>query len=153
MIKTILVATDPYGKRVLTTPCKRANIHHASKTIENLIDTADYYNMLERKNNTDEYCCGLAANQIGENVSIFIYRKHNTWKYMINPLIVYWSKDTIHHKEGCMSMARSKVIERHKVIEVMYQTLDSTIMRKERFTGLTALIIQHEYDHLKGKLI
>ena len=55
-------------------------------------------------------------------------------------------------EEGCLSIPgiREKVV-RHATIVLRYED-EQRQMHEETFTGLTARVIQHEYDHLEGVL-
>lgn len=70
---------------------------------------------------------------------------------MYNPVIV--KKDTLYEREeGCLSLDGVRKTTRYQNIEVEY--LDSSWKkRRQRYSGWTAQIIQHEIDHLSGIII
>ena len=92
---------------------------------------------------------GIAAPQIGYRWRIFIAVD----TVMIDPIIVEKSEETAISREGCLSCPKvTRLIDRSKEITVEYT--DEEGKRKiEKFEGLKAFVIQHEYDHLEGKLI
>jgi peptide deformylase len=56
------------------------------------------------------------------------------------------------YEEGCLSIPniREKV-ERNEKLRIRYHD-ESWNLREEDFDGMKARIIQHEYDHLEGKM-
>ena len=101
---------------------------------------------------------GLAANQIGilkQIVTIF-FIDHETKKEiqynLFNPEIISYSKEKIIMEEGCLSLPEQFAeIERPKKISLKYLDDDNkTIIREVE--GVEARILQHEIDHLSGKL-
>lgn len=98
MIKEII--TD---KEKLTEPCikcKFVNSIFTADVVENLIDTAEY-----NKFN----CAGLAANQIGHNLRIFVMKIKNKLVPMVNPEFITKSKSFRYDKEGCLSFPGTSV--------------------------------------------
>ena len=70
---------------------------------------------------------------------------------MLNPVIVKKSKP-YETEEGCLSLEGVRRTTRYETIEVEYR--DANFKRcKQRYTGWTAQIIQHEIDHCDGILI
>ncbi len=55
-------------------------------------------------------------------------------------------------EEGCLSLFGVRKTERYKDIEVEYQDINFK-KQKQKFSGWTAQIIQHECDHLAGIII
>ena len=101
---------------------------------------------------------GLAAVQIGilkRIVVIDISNKDEKKKPIsfINPIIRKLSEDTSIYEEGCLSIPDTFIeIERPKICEVEYIDLDG----KKNFLkcdGLLSTCLQHEINHLDGKLI
>ena len=72
---------------------------------------------------------------------------------MINPRIVALGKEMSEHEEGCLSIPEVRIdIERPSSVTVRY--LDRDGKRQEiAAEGLLATVVQHEIDHLNGKLI
>ncbi len=72
---------------------------------------------------------------------------------IINPVIHYPSQVKEMFSEGCLSIPGIHVsVPRYKKIELEFLNLE---MNKQKIScsGLLARVIQHEYDHLNGKLI
>lgn len=70
---------------------------------------------------------------------------------MYNPVIV--KKDTPYEtEEGCLSLDGVRKTTRYRNIEVEY--LDSSWKKhRQKFSGWTAQVVQHEADHLEGRII
>ena len=106
---------------------------------------------------------GLAANQVGLDLSIFIIRptEKSKTKVFINPKIIKTgvinhapTKKPISKKkvklEGCLSIPRIwGPVKRRNRIFLKYQDLTGKEFIKW-FSGFEAIIIQHEMDHLNG---
>lgn len=103
---------------------------------------------------------GLAAPQIGVNKQIFIAdlssmtdRKYAACKVIfINPEILSVSKAVETENEGCLSFPdmRGNVVRPFKVR--MRGLIPSGAVRTIEATGLFARCLQHEFDHLHGRL-
>ena len=96
-------------------------------------------------------CVGMAANMIGVRKKIIIVNIGFADIVMYNPVITSKSGayDT---EEGCLSLDGVRKTTRYKDIEVEY--LDSSWEKhKQKFSGWTAQIVQHELDHLEGTII
>lgn len=101
---------------------------------------------------------GLAAPQVGVSKRILVmnakkYLKKKARSYaMINPEIIE-SRGQISNVELCFSCPGIEVrINRAEHITVQFQDLSGSEYTKE-FHGIEAIILQHEIDHLNGKLI
>lgn len=98
------------------------------------------------------HCVGLAANMIGESKCIIAIKAGETYLAMLNPEIVKKSAKKYKTKEGCLSLDGERETLRYDWIEVKYRDMDFKKQR-QKFSGFTAQIIQHEIDHLGGILI
>ncbi len=98
-----------------------------------------------------ERCVGMAANMIGVKKRIIIATVGFLNVVMYNPKIV--KKDTPYEtEEGCLSLEGVRKTTRYENIEVEY--LDSRWQKhRQKYSGWTAQIIQHEIDHLSGIII
>ena len=101
---------------------------------------------------------GLAANQVGilkQIVTINFEDKENNKKanyILFNPSIINYSKETIVMEEGCLSLPEQYAdIERPKKINIEYINENKQSITRE-VDGYEARILQHEIDHLSGKL-
>ena len=96
-------------------------------------------------------CVGMAANMIGEKKLIIIVSLGFEDLIMINPVLL--SKDGPYTaEEGCLSLDGIRKTTRYNNIEVEYVDEDWK-KHKEKYSGFTSQIIQHEMDHLEGILI
>ena len=101
---------------------------------------------------------GLAANQIGvlkQIVTIFFIdneTKKETKYTLYNPKILSYSNETIVMEEGCLSLPEQFAeIERPKNISLQYLNEKNQLIKKN-VEGVESRILQHEIDHLSGKL-
>lgn len=100
---------------------------------------------------------GLAGPQVGEALRLLVVdiakegEPSDPMKF-INPEIVWASDEKMTWEEGCLSLPDQFAdVERPKEVKVRY--LDETGARKEiHATGLMAICLQHEMDHLDGVL-
>ena len=100
---------------------------------------------------------GLAAPQIGILKRLIVMdcsnqnKKASPLKF-VNPEILKTSSDKSEYEEGCLSLpTQFAKVERPSYIEVTYQDENGKKMNKN-FSGLEATCLQHEIDHLNGKL-
>lgn len=71
---------------------------------------------------------------------------------LINPEVVWSSDEQSVYEEGCLSIPEQYAdVERPTEVDVTWTDLDGKEQR-ERFDGLWATCVQHEIDHLDGKL-
>lgn len=95
---------------------------------------------------------GLAANQIGIDLSIAVLDAGQGLKILINPELIKAQGETI-EEEGCLSLPGVFFkIKRPKYIEVEAQDRFGQPI-KIKTQDLEARVICHEIDHLNGKLI
>ena len=96
-------------------------------------------------------CVGMAANMIGVRKRIIIVNMGIMNVVMYNPVIV--RKDTPYEtEEGCLSLEGIRKTTRYQNIEVEYFDAGWK-KRRQKYSGWTAQIIQHEVDHLDGIII
>ena len=96
-------------------------------------------------------CVGMAANMIGVRKRIIAVNLGLMNLAMVNPEIVS-KKRPYTAEEGCLSLVGVRKTTRYEEIEVAY--LDQNFKpQKQKFTGWTAQIIQHEVDHCEGIII
>jgi peptide deformylase len=104
---------------------------------------------------------GLAAPQIGKGVRLFVVDGSaledepglDTFKQaFINPVMIEELGTPWDFEEGCLSIPniREKISRKQKV-KIRYYDEDWK-PHEEEFDGMKARIIQHEYDHIEGKL-
>ncbi|HUC31670.1 MAG TPA: peptide deformylase [Candidatus Paceibacterota bacterium] len=143
------------GNPIIRTKSKR--VHASSKrnkaVIRNLIDSMRYHGLV-----------GMAAPQIGINQRIFVTeirmtksRKQNQLdpvRIFINPKILSSSRKKIFGYEGCGSVASGVLFGSVKRSQSVVVEAFNEKGKKFRLraSGLLARIIQHEFDHLEGKV-
>ena len=137
MVKNIV--HDPIFLAQKSEPATEAD----AGVIKDLVDTL--------KANEAE-CVGMAANMIGVKKSIIAINVGIGQLVMINPKIISKNKPFM-TTEGCLSLAgEPKETRRYFEIEVEY--LDREFKpQKQKYSGWSAQIIQHEIDHCNGVLI
>lgn len=99
---------------------------------------------------------GIAAPQVGINKNlIWVQRFDKTgepFEFFINPKIIWRSKLTRLGTEGCLSIPdRREEVQRNYAIRLQYWDKNGNII-EENIEGFTAVIFQHEVDHLYGIL-
>ena len=98
-----------------------------------------------------EHCVGMAANMIGVRKNIIIVNMGFIDVVMFNPVIVS-KHDMYETEEGCLSLDGVRKTTRYQEIEVEYYDFNWKKQR-QKLSGWTAQICQHEIDHLSGKII
>ncbi|MDT8392436.1 MAG: peptide deformylase [Bacteroidales bacterium] len=105
---------------------------------------------------------GLAAPQVNKSIRLFIVdatpyaedfpEAANFRKVFINPVILREEGEEWSFNEGCLSVPniREEII-RKPHITIEYQDRDFNLV-EEKYSGLIARIIQHEYDHIEGTI-
>ena len=98
---------------------------------------------------------GLAAIQVGYQLRMFVMdvnRSEEKPQVFINPEIIKKSKESITDFEGCLSAPGKRgEVKRYIRITLKYQDEEGEEIVKT-FYNLAARCIQHEMDHLEGKL-
>jgi peptide deformylase len=104
---------------------------------------------------------GLAAPQIGQSAKIIVVYSKPSRKYLalLNPQVLWHSKRTRigvpgskNPFEGCLSVPGFwGKVRRPCLVKVLYQTPTGAKVIK-KFRGFTAVVVQHEIDHLEGIL-
>ncbi|MFN8286247.1 MAG: peptide deformylase [Chitinophagales bacterium] len=123
--------------------------------LEKLID--DMYETMEKAKGV-----GLAAPQINKAIRLFVIDSTRMYdegeeeqglrEVFINAQITEESGKEWPYEEGCLSIPGIREdVYREEKVKIKY--LDRNFKAHEKtFTGLTARVIQHEYDHIEGKL-
>ena len=128
---------------------KKIKSEKFQKFLDELIETARNHQLPEGWTTA-----GLAAIQVGKPLKVFIILETETREYktFINPEIEYIGSEKEKDIEGCLSLPDDQSeVSRHRKIEVKYTNRQGE-KKKEKYEGFDARIIQHEYDHLEGKL-
>ncbi|MBK8109179.1 MAG: peptide deformylase [Saprospiraceae bacterium] len=105
---------------------------------------------------------GLAAPQVGHAIRLFVVdtiqiqeegeEEKGIKKVFINAQIMEETGDLWTYEEGCLSIPNiTGDVERKKNIHIRY--LDENFLpQEEKYEGMNARVIQHEYDHIEGRL-
>ena len=101
---------------------------------------------------------GLAAPQVGALIRLIVLDCNHSEDQnldaiqMFNPEVLFASEEKNIHEEGCLSIPdQYGEVERSSVVTVRW--IDRAGIEEQRtFEGLWATCVQHEIDHLNGKL-
>ena len=96
-------------------------------------------------------CVGMAANMIGIKKNIIIVSMGQVDVVMFNPVIIS-KRDPYETEEGCLSLDGVRKTTRYREIEVEYYDFNWKKQR-QKMSGWTAQIAQHEIDHGAGIII
>ena len=99
----------------------------------------------------EEGCVGMAANMIGVKKRIIAVNMGFMNVAMFNPKIVK-RNGKYETEEGCLSLDGVRKCVRYQEIKVEYEDINFKRQR-QKYSGWTAQIIQHECDHLNGIII
>jgi peptide deformylase len=105
---------------------------------------------------------GLAAPQVGQSIRLFVidldvfrdeYPELKGFKKIfINPQIEFLPSKNVKFSEGCLSLPGIyKNVKRPDRIRITYQD-EAFNSITEEYSGFASRVIQHEYDHLEGRL-
>jgi peptide deformylase len=98
---------------------------------------------------------GLAATQVDRHIRLIVMdtsETHDQPRVLINPELVTGSDDWILGEEGCLSVPQIyEKVERHARVRVRALGRDGQPYEFDA-EGLAAVCVQHEMDHLMGKV-
>jgi peptide deformylase len=135
----LVASTDPILKTNITEDTEGVAGWNLPQIIEQLHET--------RKANR---ALGLAANQVGIPLRIFVMGNDFCEFTCINPEIIEQSESRIIETEGCLSFP-GLVLKVSRAAEIKVRYRDADFKEVECvFTGLFARCFQHELDHLNG---
>jgi peptide deformylase len=131
-----------FGDPVLKTPTQKiTDLSSAESLIKDLLDTTSLPGR-----------AGVAATQIGVSLAAFSYNVHGEIGYLINPEIIGLEGDVQLVEEGCLSVPGLwHKTPRYPNATARGQLLDGSVVEITG-EGLLAQALQHECDHLEGKL-
>ncbi|MCR2029833.1 peptide deformylase [Alistipes timonensis] len=125
------------------------------------MERADDYETLRRRmlatvQDPENTGVGIAAPQVGilrRMIAVQRFDKPGEpFEIYLNPKIIEYSAETAPGREGCLSIPdRSGEVKRAQRITLRYRD-EQFAERLERISGFTAVIFQHEIDHLDGIL-
>ncbi|MDQ7080435.1 MAG: peptide deformylase [Paracoccaceae bacterium] len=143
-LRTILIHPDPRLKKVC------APVDGVDRSVRKLAD-----DMLETMH--DAPGIGLAAPQVGILQRLIVMdcaKKDEEPQPMalINPEVTWVSEELNTYSEGCLSIPEQyEDVTRPAEVRVRWLDLDGK-PQEQKFDGLWATCVQHEIDHLNGKL-
>lgn len=143
MIRPILIHPDPRLKKVCDP------VTEITAEIKRLAD-----DMLETM--YDAPGIGLAAPQVGVTRRLLVMDCIKDGPpeplVLVNPQILWSSEDLSIYEEGCLSIPEQYAdVKRPAEVRVRWTDLDGATQERH-FAGLWATCVQHEIDHLDGKL-
>jgi len=96
---------------------------------------------------------GLAAIQVGILRRLFVFHDEDEDRVVVNPVLTVRGNDTEVDEEGCLSLGPIRMpVER--AVEVTLDGFDATGAPVHlELEGISARVVQHEIDHLDGKMI
>ena len=99
---------------------------------------------------------GLAGVQVGilKNILVVdVSKKRNRPRFIANPKIIT-AKGEVVIEEGCLSIP-DKQVKVKRFSDILLECIDGKIGKSGKFlfSGFEAIAIQHEMDHLVGKII
>lgn len=150
-----------YGAQILRKKAKEISSDHAD--LNKLID--DMWETMYASSGV-----GLAAPQINKDIRLFVMDSSQIFENMeedelgkypdepgikkvfINATLKELKGDEWSYNEGCLSIPKIRE-DVFRPEELTLEYFDENFVKHtETFNGLTARIIQHEYDHIEGKL-
>ncbi len=151
----MIIPISSFGLPILRVKCKNINADYPN--LNDLIN--DMWETMYNANGV-----GLAAPQINLGVKLFVIDtttfkndSENSGfkpvkKVFINAIITNETGDEWNFSEGCLSIPEIREdISRKSIISIEY--FDENFNKHtDKFEGLNARVIQHEYDHINGIL-
>lgn len=129
----------PYDDPLLTKRLEYKEIEDKKAFAENLENATRLFNGI-----------GLSANQVGIDNRVFSIVFDKFSETFFDPKIVQYSDETVLFDEGCLSQPGVFIkLKRPKSVRIEYTTREGERITAD-FSGITARIIQHEYDHMEG---
>ncbi len=147
---TIKSETDSLFLRKLSAPLNIADVKS-----EYFISLAN--SMLLTVTNPENEGVGIAAPQVGISKQLIavqrIDKEGEPFEFYVNPKIVSFSDDKKTGGEGCLSVPGMKgLVDRYQEIVIEYNDIEDFTIKSDTIEGFTAVIFQHEIDHLNGIL-
>lgn len=143
----------------LHSQCKKVPLHKGLEIGRELFKFLRQWN----KQHPSKPGIGLAAPQLGIDASVCVIMVDKLQLVLVNPVILNSSDVVISSTESCLSLpGKSVQVPRHIWVELESDNVAKTIFGVDltRVTGksyekaiIEAVCVQHEYDHLQGKLI
>ncbi len=131
------------GDPVLRTPADEVRVFdkELAALVRDLVETVDHPGR-----------AGLAAPQIGVSARVFSYNIDGVIGHVVNPTITELSEETQDGDEGCLSVPGLWA----PTVRAVHAVVDGFDVHGEPLrlegSGLMARCLQHEVDHLDGKV-
>jgi len=147
MILPIVLYGDPILKK------KAANIEKGDNSVKEFVKSM-FETMYKAQG------VGLAAPQVGHSIRLFVIDTapmeekgtEGLKRAFINPVMLEELGEEWAFEEGCLSIPGIRAdVNRKEAIRIRYFDEDQE-EHEETFDGMSARVIQHEYDHIEGKL-
>jgi peptide deformylase len=132
-----------YPDNILLTPCVEVEV---TKEVSQIAE--EMFNFMSKLHWGKPV--GLAAPQVGHNIRLF-WALDNLY---INPKIIERSKHMTICEEGCYSLEENKfdyTVSRHSEITLEWRDKKNKL-HCSKFKDFKAQVIQHEYDHIEGRM-
>ena len=149
----VLVVSSPEDSLVLRTPSRdlsRGTLRSAdfSRLSEKLLATV---------RDSSQNGVGIAAPQIGLNLRVVavqrLDKEGEPFEVYPNVRIDEYSEEVVRGREGCLSVPPYRgIVPRSSSVTVSYTDVSTMKRVSEKVEGFTAVIFQHECDHLDGIL-
>lgn len=145
---TINSPKDSLFLREIAKPLTKADIE--SEYFNNLT-----HSMLLTVTNPDNEGVGIAAPQVGISKQLIavqrLDKENEPFEFYINPKIVSTLGEKQFGGEGCLSVPGYRGdVERYRNITIEYNHISTFEIVSETIEGFTAVVFQHEIDHLNG---
>ena len=113
-----------------------------NKLINDMFETID----------SSSYGIGLSAPQVGYNLNLFVVKTTNVEEVFINPEI-YLEGLNLQVKETCLSVPDLILpVDRRERVKIKFYDRN-WVLRYCEYKENIAIIVQHEFDNINGKLI
>ncbi|WP_425392935.1 peptide deformylase [Ekhidna sp.] len=147
MIFPIVLYGDPVLKK------KASEVEEGDDTVKEFVESM-YETMYAAQG------VGLAAPQVGQSLRVFVVdtspmeddEEEGLKQAFINPIMIEEMGEEWAFEEGCLSIPGVRAdVNRKPQIKIEYFD-ENWELHEETFDGMKARVIQHEYDHIEGKL-
>jgi peptide deformylase len=151
MMKYPIIAYGDPVLRKVATAIQPDEYPHIKELIDNMYETM-----------YAAHGVGLAAPQVGISMRLFVVdaspfaedddELKGFKKVFLNAMVLAETGEEWPFNEGCLSIPDIREdVYRNKIVRLSYYD-ENWKHHEETFSGMAARIIQHEYDHIEGKL-
>ena len=152
-VMRVLTVEDEADMKVLRTPCRDLSARELADPLYEALAAK----MLATVTSPEQDGVGIAAPQVGVSRNVIavqrLDKEGEPFEVYPNIRITAFRGEQEAGREGCLSIpGRRGNVLRWRDIDISYTALASWRDTTERIQGFTAVIFQHETDHLKGIL-